>query len=262
MLVTCALTGVSTTACVEQSPVSPAAPFLVVHAVLDGSARDQYVIVQHTDGILSHQREVTGALVTITTPDGLVITGAATRDTARFATLGFMPRVGTVYRFAFEDHGAHLVAGGTYHLRVVAPGNGGEVTGATTMPGMTDSLSAAPQPREFVRARDTLALSWPRGAWAKGYEVSVLSSAGGAYSAFADTAISLPGTLLGVSAGGVFVAGLQHQVTVNAVDINYYDYFRRGSNNLTGLGPLNHLTGGVGVFGSVARVQSLLLDVR
>lgn len=257
----CALTCGGAGACVEQSPVSVAAPTLVVHAVLDASAREQYVIVQSTDGIVSHQREVTGAFVTITAPDGQVLAGMETRDTTLFATRRYMPRVGTVYRVALGSSGVRLVAGGTYHLRVVAPISGAEVTGITTMPALADAVPAA-QPREFLRSRDTLVLAWPPVELAGRYEVSVSTAVGGTYSTFADTAISLPGTLLGGSAGGVFVAGLRHQVTVNAVDINYYDYFRRGSNSLTGLGPLSRLAGGVGVFGSVARVETLILDVR
>lgn len=262
LLVACAMAGGSAAACVEQSPVSPAAPTLVVHAVLDASARDQYVIVQYTDGLVSHQQEVTGAVVSITAPDGQVLTGTETRDTTLFATQRYMPRVGTVYRVALGESGVRLVAGGTYHLRVVAFNNGVEVTGTTTIPGLPGAVSTTPQPREFLRARDTLALAWPRVALARSYEVSVATSEGGAYAAFADTAMSLPGTLFGERAGAVFVAGLRHEVAVSAVDINYYDYFRRGSNNLTGLGPLNHLTGGVGLFGSMARVETLLLDVR
>lgn len=257
-----ALAGVVCAACVEQSPVSPNAPTLVVHAVLDGAAAAQFVVVQYTDGLLSHQRAVTGAVVTITAPDGHVFTGTETLDTTVVAASKDVPQVGTVYRVALGQEGTTLVPGGTYTLRVATPSGSAAVTGRTTIPFATSSVPEMPGSLAFDRVRDTLALAWSPIPSTAAYEVSVKAFDGDLYMTFADTALALPGMLLHGTGRAVFKSGLRHQVVVSAVDVNYYDYFRRGSNTLTGLGPINHLSGGVGVFGSMARVKSMALDVR
>jgi hypothetical protein len=49
----------------------------------------------------------------------------------------------------------------------------------------------------------------------------------------------------------VFMPGRYLTLTVGVTDTNYYDFVRSYSNPLTGRGFINHLEGGVGVFGSV-----------
>jgi len=66
----------------------------------------------------------------------------------------------------------------------------------------------------------------------------------------------------------VFVAGKQHTVTVALMDDNVFDYERTGNMQLSGRGFVNHLVGGIGVFGSLVgemndlRVVSTLDDDR
>jgi hypothetical protein len=66
----------------------------------------------------------------------------------------------------------------------------------------------------------------------------------------------------------IFRAGCYYQLTVAAVDTNYWDFTRSIANPLTGQGFINHLSGGIGVFGSIApvtyelRVTAPQLDPR
>lgn len=253
-----------TTACVEQNPVSATASTLVVHAVLDASMREQFVVVQYTDGVVAAQRPVTGARVTITTPSGLMMQAREVRDSTQYQTRGIIPRVHIVYRLSLDEYGVTLDAGGTYTLQVTVPGRG-EVTGTTTVPSTVragqvamDSLGT----RTLMRDRDTLAISWRRVALARAYELSVALPGPTRFARFADTVIALPGTLRDANAGVVFRAGSRQAVTISAVDANYYDYFRLGSDELAGIGPIVRLRGGVGVFGAIAPITSLLVDVR
>ena len=76
--------------------------------------------------------------------------------------------------------------------------------------------------------------------------------------------VSIPGDLVdagGWSDGGdVFRAGRDYLMTASVTDVNYYDFSRSRSNNFTGRGFLNRLSGGIGVFGSIAG-SSLALRV-
>jgi hypothetical protein len=50
-------------------------------------------------------------------------------------------------------------------------------------------------------------------------------------------------------------------VTVSAVDVNYYDYYRAQSDPFAGAPP-SHLTGAVGVFGAYVPMLGGQLQVR
>lgn len=56
----------------------------------------------------------------------------------------------------------------------------------------------------------------------------------------------------------VFKPGSYMSLTVAVADTNYYDFVRSFSNPLTGRGFINHLEGGIGVFGSVQTTQRFL----
>ena len=79
------------------------------------------------------------------------------------------------------------------------------------------------------------------------------------------TAITVPGNLVNFlddifgdddstssdSPEGIFVAGRYHTVTVALMDDHFFDYMRTANMRLSGRGFVNHLDGGLGVFGSV-----------
>jgi hypothetical protein len=56
----------------------------------------------------------------------------------------------------------------------------------------------------------------------------------------------------------VFKPGSYMNLTVAVADTNYYDFVRSFSNPLNGRGFINHLEGGIGVFGSVLTTQRFL----
>jgi hypothetical protein len=59
----------------------------------------------------------------------------------------------------------------------------------------------------------------------------------------------------------VFLPGFRQTVSVAAVDTNYFDYYRSGSNPFTGTGIINRLAGGIGVFGAYVPLQTRSLQV-
>ena len=252
------------TACVETTSVSPDANTLVVHAVLDPGVQHQIIVVQTTTGAVAAQRQVTGAVVTIATPDGRTLTAVERRDTAAVTVpkcehcfLPF-PTVTTIYDL--DVGGAGLIPGATYQLRVVAPG-GRKVTGRTTIPNAVPSTATAPT-QTIDRDRDTVSLQWSRVAGARSYQVFIRSTAG-SYSLFADTSVVLPGTMQGLDNGeDVFERRLSHELAVIAVDKNYFDYYHRTSDFSTATGLVMHLDGGIGVFGSVVTVATRTIDVK
>jgi hypothetical protein len=251
------------TACVETTAVTPDANTLVVHAVLDPGVQHQIIVVQATTGAVAAQRQVTGAVVTIATPDGRTLTAVQRTDTGAVTAIapgGFpFPRVTTIYDLDVGSAG--LIRGGTYQLRVVAP-DGRTVTGRTTIPNAVPSTAAAPT-QTIDRDRDTVTIHWSRATGARSYQVFVRSTAG-SYGVFvADTSVVLPGNVQVLGNGeDVFERRLTHQLAVVAVDENYFDYYHRTSDFSTATGLVMHLDGGIGVFGSVVTVATRTIIVR
>jgi hypothetical protein len=249
-------------ACVDQSPIGPSANAIIVHAVLDASTTNQYIVVQTTTGAINSQKQVTGANVVITAPDGRALVAQEVRDSTVFiASSG--PRVDKVYRISLDQYGGALVAGGTYHLHITLP-DGREVTGATTIPRVAPYAGAA-QPQTLDYLHDTLKLAWPFSPGVRVYEVNVTSqyrTFNETFNEFADTSVALPGNVHNENDRPIFFPGVTSHVVVSAVDDNYYDYFRRGSDIFTGSGLITHLNGAVGVFGSVVPIVARTISVR
>ncbi len=70
------------------------------------------------------------------------------------------------------------------------------------------------------------------------------------------SAVTVPGDLINTFVLGddddVFRPGRDYKITVAMTDTNYFDFARSGNNEFTGRGFINRLTGGIGVFGSLA----------
>jgi hypothetical protein len=248
----------SASGCLDQNPVSPDAQTIIVHAILDASAHDQYVLVQTTEGRTPTQKIVSGATVVLLTPDGHELRADEVLDSAYAVGVGQAPAVNSYYRISLDKYGVALTPGSTYRLRITLP-DGREVSGSTMIPG-------APPPVSFdlpasLAATDSLVLAWPRVTGAIAYDVSVSLSGFLVYETFADTSIVLSNGRTATGRGGLYSGSANH-ILVSAVDANYYDYYRRGSDPLTGAGPITHLTGAVGVFGSVVPIASGTLTVR
>jgi hypothetical protein len=252
--------GIFVVACIEgEKPTAPSAPQIVVHAVLDMGSRDQLVLVERTrSGIRTSLTNFVGgaepvldAEVTITTPNGEVLTAALEQPADSFA-----PRRG-LYRLALDRYGATLVPGGTYSLLVRVPA-AGEITGTTTLPVATSVAPAAAEP--FDWERDSLRLTWPHVEGAAGYEVRI-AMLDAHFETFADSsfAIAVHGSTFFDEP--LFVPGLTTTVAVTAVDRNYYEYYRALSDPFAGAAP-SRLRGGYGVFGSLVPLAIRTLNVR
>jgi hypothetical protein len=251
------------TACQSlESPASATTSRLVVHAVLNTKNYGyQFILLSRARtgvnptviGGIGDDEPVPGATVTITAPNGTAV--VATDDPGCNCQPG-------VYRFNTFDFGASLYQvqyqGGTYTLHVRTP-LGEEVSGTMTAPSDTSS-GIYGSTRVFVRARDTLRLSWRRLPGARSYEVVIGIPRAAQYRTFADTSIAVPGTALTIEGDDVFPIG-QVEVTVSAVDVNYYDYYRAQSDPFAGAPP-SHLTGAVGVFGAYVPMLGGQLQVR
>lgn len=251
--------GASASACVDQTPVSPNTHAIVVHAVLDASARIQYVLVQTSDGRTPTQKIVPGATVQITTPDGRVLVADYVVDSAYAGSIGNAPTVNSYYRLSLDKYGISLAPGSTYRLHVALP-DGREVSGSTTVPGVPP-VANVPMPSS-LSSKDSLALAWPRVAGAIAYDVSVSLKGSLVFEAFADTSIVLSTRTRTSNGGLAFSPGFTQQIVVSAVDVNYYDYYRRSSDLFTGSGPISHLDGAVGVFGSIVPIASGAVTVH
>ena len=76
----------------------------------------------------------------------------------------------------------------------------------------------------------------------------------GPFFLFTDTtALDVAGSLrnfLTEDLGRAFVPGFDQELVLGAVDANFFDYYRSGSDPFTGTGLINHLEGGIGLFGA------------
>ncbi len=262
-LVGFALVAAATTACIETTPVSPELNTLVVHAVLDPSVRRQHIVVQTTTGAVAAQRQVTGAVVTIATPDGRTLAAVERRDTTA-VVFGYggrirSPAVTTIYEL--DVGAAGLIPGGTYQLRVVAP-DGRTVTGRTTIPNTLPSTT--PWPTQTIdRDRDTVSVHWSRVAGARGYQIFIQSGVAISSLFATDTAVVLPGSMKLLESGAaVFERRLTNLLVVTAVDENFFDYYHRTVDFATVTGLVMHLEGGIGVFGSVVTIARRTIVVQ
>ena len=244
-----------------EDPAASQQTRLVVHGILDAQAGEQTVLVYRArTGIpsavqvhgISDDEPVADAQVSIVGPDG--VTSGAGRP---LYPSGECCVTGTY--IIQPPLPLPLIGGGTYTLRIGTP-LGEEVTGTTTVPGPAD-LALQP-PHTFFRLRDTLRMTWPRTPGAASYEVIIrLSHSGKEYRVFADTAYTLAGTALTIAGDEIFPRGEDTDVVVSAVDANYYDYYRSQSDPFAGAAP-SHLTGAVGVFGSIVPIFATTLLVR
>jgi hypothetical protein len=251
-----------------QLPIAPSS--LVLHGMLSPTATAQTVLLERTltgataipmvypfDGIepiLSDNGIAeTGATSEIVTPSGEVIPG---REVSSFSRTG---NGAGVYQFAIA--GTALIAGGRYRIRLTTTKNE-TVTAETTIPIATAVTTGSTS--TFNRSLDTLSMSWPEAAKARGYQVRI-ETPYGPWIAYTDsTRIAVTGTLRNLVADRLpklFQPGFQQIVTVSAVDSNTYQYYRSTNNDFIGAGIVSHVSGAIGVFGSVVTIARRTLNV-
>jgi hypothetical protein len=245
--------------------IAPQANRLLVHAVMDLGATDQIILVERTKPDPVRGIQVTGATVTISTA---ATTVQALEDPPRELDEA------ETYRVPNSSSIPGFGPGQTITLRIVTP-QGDTVSGTTTIPNNAPSSPPVFGVGRLNRDTDTLRLSWPRVAGARGYEVGIYSFTtivlpGGVeveqirstYRVFTDTAIVVPGTAESLETGDqAFPRNVRVRVIVCAVDDNYHTYFRPKVDPLAGAPP-SRLTGAIGVFGSVSPVLIRFYDVQ
>jgi uncharacterized protein DUF4249 len=232
-----------------ENPTSVNPPRLVVHAVFDTHSSAQTILVYRArTGDETSDTPVSGAEVSVRMPDG-----------AREAAVSFDDSTGHCCIPGAYVLLERALPGAHYALSVRTPA-GEEVSGVTTVPTAPAQLLFSPPFAPFDPLRDTVRLSWPRVPGARSYEVLVSSHAA-QYRTFTDTAVSLPGTLLTITGDTVFPVHSSITVLVSAVDSNYYDYYRAQTDPFAGVPP-GHLSGALGVFGSVAPILAQAVQVR
>src|SRR3990172_2082023 len=253
--------------------VAPGKRFVVVHAVISRTALEQFVVVEYSQT----GEALTGYSYPRIPPGNPRSPISAARVTIEHAgSSACAGRVDTLAERPPMD--SRLQTSGTYVgpvctpepgeqilLRVETPA-GEVVTGGTTVPGASrrsvavgggESDSGLPTV-VLDRERDTLGIGvTPLAGRALQLEVRNAEDLDHLpFFGFTDTmGISLPGNLVNPFEGddgeSVFRAGRRYSLAVALTDGNYYDFLRSRSAPFTGRGFINHLTGGIGVFGSV-----------
>jgi hypothetical protein len=256
-----------TSACVLETLVAPRQePLVQVHAILNAGIRTQVILVEHSlsgDGEASSRGgtvAISGAAVTVT---GVGRTYVA-REVVDTISGTNPPQVNPLtrrYEFNTEFPIA-LVPGGTYSLRVETP-DGVVVTGTTLIPAQSPVTAAIS--RSLNRDRDTLSLTWNTPLETAAFWVRA-EGQGVAFDQFvSEPRVRLAGNLKGIEFDDprtdIFLPGFIIPVNVAAVDRNLYDYFRSRSDPFTGIGRINHLIGGRGVFGSMTTLLAMRVDV-
>lgn len=230
---------------------------ILVHGILDLSADTQRVMLEWTrTTTIPTNAGILGATVRITSPQGLTATLTIRPSNA---TPG--PSDPARYIFLVSETFGSLRRGGTYQLAVDVPGHP-TITGTTTIPDTTPTVSVIVRTFPFSITRDTLRMTWRPVRAAAGYRVMV----SGQHPAqpqvflspkavFTDTAAVLPGTMRTLEGSDFFLPGYIAHVTALAVDDNYLTYYRAPADPFSG-SPPSRLTGGaIGLFGSVVPIQ-------
>ena len=252
------------TACdLERVAIARTEARVALHGVLSASAQTQVVLLERTrngsirpfappfdlgDPIVSDEGVAeSDALVVLTTPSGQTLVARediSTRSDAKGAG---------IYRFSLD--GAALERGGAYRLSVRTT-RGESLVAETSVPGGVPASDAGS--RVFDRARDTVTVQWPATAGARSYLVRVETPFGPRSFFTESTHVRLTGDLRNVDQRQlvrVFIPGFPQAVTVSAVDSNFYDWYRTRNDAVSGMGLINRVQGGMGVFGSLVRLH-------
>jgi hypothetical protein len=256
---------------------------VVVHAVLAPEFNAQSVLVEElltgrvtvNDSLLGDADDpiVTGGGVPISDAR-VTVTDASGNVAIALETHVARPRPpgdgGTgVYRFVNAPSGPRgntimIQAGGRYELRVELR-DGRVVTGTSVVPGAPNApVPTATTFAQFNRDRDSLLLRWLPMPGARAYAVRVDSPLGPFFLFTDSTSFRVTGELRNLFSDRlprVFLPGFRQTVSVAAVDVNYFDYYRSGSNPFTGSGIINRLEGGTGLFGAYVPIRTYSLQV-
>ncbi len=246
-------------------------PSIVVHAVLNTSAPNQIVLLERTlTGAAPTTDSIFNAADPIVSGGGIPIDSAVveiTDSTGRtFEGIEDSSVPGTngvgrgVYRFTLA--GFLLIGGGRYRLHIHTL-QGEDAIAYTRVP-RADVTSAGGLTRTFNRDHDTLNIVWNRAASARTYAVRIESPFGPLFLFTDSVSVRISGALRNPFANElqhVFIPGFRQDALVTAVDSNFYDYYRTNNDPFTGSGIINRISGGIGVFGAVAILNTGTISV-
>lgn len=263
----------------DEQTIGPGERMPVVHAVISPGISQQTILaewllsgrVDTTSGVqqpgdpirTGAGEPIAGATVVITAPNG---DSAIARE-----ELDGSGNSKGVYRFynapkpgdpRIDPIFLPLVGGQRYRLRLETT-EGHVVTGETLLPA-AGSQRVLPPPQVLDRDLDSLYMLWDPVPEASRYLVAAESPRGQMRIFVPHNEYLLAGSVRHagrVDVAGVFLPGFTQTVWIAAVDRNYYDYYRATSDTTTGRGVINHLDGGIGVFGSLVLIRSYQLRI-
>jgi hypothetical protein len=236
-------------------------PQIVVHAVLNPSLSSQTILLEESRTGKSSPDLAFDPNNPIVTSRGIPISGAI----VQLADTDGIVRTGTETRIANSATGIYVISGTVrpgmrYTLSVSAIGK--TVTGSTTIPRASPPTAVPVVP--FNRDSQSVSLPIRDVDLARAYWLRIEAPAS-PFSVFTtDREVAVSGdtrNLLTNDLLRVFFPGFQQIMTVAAADTNLYDYYRSANDPFSGTGLINHLQGGLGVFGSITILERRILDV-
>jgi hypothetical protein len=256
----------------EQIDPPPGQTSVIAQMVLNTASPTQTLLLERSDGATS-RNWLTGANVQLTqlTPDAScqqpVVTLREVMDSIVYGLTA-------LNQPAYRTNGLCTLHPGDRVALRIETRQGEVVTGTTRIPGASDfalsigptQAGAPPLTTPLDRTRDSFRVAvTPR--FAQGLQIQAVRKngnprrnpgnnlpIGAAFDITTDTMHAvIAGSLADPFEGRtIFHAGVIYQFAVATTDTNYFDFVRSGDNPLTGRGFINHLTGGIGVFGSVS----------
>lgn len=265
----------------DEKAIGPGSDQIAVHAVLDPGQLRHRILLEHVltgrnaisdkvafdslDPVVTHGGvPVSGAMVIVYGPAGdsaVASERLAGSDNHGTGMYEFLNRADAVVDPPVSPS-VPILPGNTYQLHITT-GDGRVLRATTTVPNAI-STTRDPAFQPFNRDHDAKFLYWDEVPGAYRYLVTA-SSPRGAFHIFVDSLeFLLNGTIKNISSetfSDVFVPGFVQDVTTAAVDRNYFDYYRSKNDDYSGRGLINHVEGGLGVFGSMVLLRFLRLDV-
>jgi hypothetical protein len=236
-------------------------PLVVVHAVLDPSLSQQTILLEESLTGKAPEQGPWAADDPIATSQGIPIAGAEVQLEDENGAI----YAATERQIAGDPSGIYIAAvipqpGIRYRLTVHALGK--TVTATTVVPRGVVATTAPLVP--FNRNHDTAKVSIPQVEFARGYFLRIDAPIAAFSVVTTDRDIAITGDTRNLYTENllrVFFPGFQQALTVAAADTNLFDYYRSRNDPFSGIGLINHVQGGLGVFGSVAVIERRVLDV-
>lgn len=268
-LVVLSMLGVVAACELPTTTLAPHSPSLVVHAVLNPYLCRQTVVVEEL--LVGQKGWDAGPFGGRMVRDATVIIKSEIGDSAvaeqrlgsRGDPLGVYDIDNRLCYASDAPERLAVIPGRRYHLTVSTPG-GQRVTGETQIPSAAAQVQVT-GPFAYNVERDSLTVDAPRAAGAARYFVSVTPTG--------RAAVTLPLSEPRARFRGqveiiedfdrslVFWPALQNEVLIIAADPHYGEYISSYSDPVTGRGQVHGVTGGFGVFGSVAPLGGVTVEV-